>query len=174
MYNNIVLYTANHIIARLPSHSARLFFYRHAVKINIGLGSSVLLGASFDALGNLSIGNNSVINQNCRLDNRGGILIGNNVSVSAETCILTGDHDVQDKAFAARHRAVKIDDYVFIGTRATILPGIKLGTGCIVGVGAVVTKDVDPFSIVAGVPAKRIGTRNVDLDYTLHWAPFLG
>jgi acetyltransferase-like isoleucine patch superfamily enzyme len=115
------------------------------------------------------MGKNSVINQKCRLDNRGFITIGDNVSISAEVCILTADHDPQSRDFSGTIRPVTIEDYVFIGTRAMILPGVTLAKGSFIAAGAVVTKNVEPFTIVAGVPAKPIGKRRTDLDYSAHY-----
>ncbi len=57
------------------------------------------------------------------------------------------------------HEPVEIGDDVWIGARSVILPGVKIGTGSIIAVGSVVTKDVEPFSIVAGVPAKLVNKR---------------
>jgi len=63
---------------------------------------------------------------------------------------------------------VKIEDYVFIGPRVIIQPGVKIGYGAIVAAGAVVTKDVLPYSIVGGVPANIIGERKLkNLHYRL-------
>ncbi len=72
---------------------------------------------------------------------------------------------MQSQNFSGRVRPVVIEDYVFIGTRAMILPGVTLGKGSAVGAGAVVTKSVPPFTVVAGVPAKPISDRRTDLDY---------
>ena len=127
------------------------------------------MDAWFDSKGTFHIGNNSVINQKCRLDNRSGIWIGDNVSISAETCILTADHDIQTSDFAGRSRPVIIEDYVFIGTRAIILPGVTLGKGAVIAAGAIVTKSVEPFTIMAGVPARPIGVRNNELNYETHY-----
>jgi maltose O-acetyltransferase len=161
------LYLANYVVAWIPSHSIRLFFYRHVMKARIGAGSSIFMGAWMDTPRGFTLGRGSTINQKCRLDSRGGITIGNNVSISAEVCILTADHDVQSADLAARLSAVSIDDYVFVGTRAMILPGVVLGKGSVVAAGAVVTKSVPPYAIVAGVPARPIGTRNQELDYSV-------
>lgn len=161
-----LLYMTNHVISHIPSQKLRLNFYRHFMKFEISTGSNIFMDAWFDSKTNLKMGKNSVINQKCRLDTRGSITIGDNVSISAEVCILTADHDLKSSNFQTRIRAVNIEDYVFIGTRATILPGVTLEKGSAVAVGAVVTKSVPPFTIVAGVPAKPIGSRPVELDYS--------
>lgn len=164
-----LLYITNHLINHIPFHFIRLGFYRFFLKFEIGSDSFIFMDAWFDTQKNFKMGKNSVINQKCRLDNRGGIIIGENVSISAEVCILTADHDLQSCDFAGRTRPVHIEDYVFIGTRAIILPGVTLGKGCAVAAGAVVTRNVPPFTIVAGVPAKPIGKRKTDLQYRLSY-----
>lgn len=161
-----LLYLTNCVVARIPFHLIRLSFYRYCLKLEIGTNSNIFMNAWFDSKTNFKMGKNSVINQKCRLDNRGAITIGDNVSISAEVCILTADHDLQSSDFTTRIRPVNIEDYVFIGTRATILPGVTLGKGSAVAVSAVVTKNVPPFTIVAGIPAKPIGSRKSDLDYS--------
>jgi acetyltransferase-like isoleucine patch superfamily enzyme len=159
------LYVSNNIVAYIPSHLIRLCFYRLILKAKIGQGSSIFMRTWFDAPGNLVIGANSTINQGCRLDSRGSITIGDNVSISAEVCILTAEHDIQSRDFLGVTEPVIISDYVFLGTRVTILPGVCLGEGAVVAAGAVVTKNVAPYTIVGGVPARILGTRNSDLDY---------
>ncbi len=168
-YYEGVLYIVNRLISIIPSHGLRKAVYRRILKCKIGRNSYIFMGAWFDSMGNFEMGDNSVINQNCRLDNRGGIYIGKNVSISAEVCILTGDHDPQSPTFAGRIRPVRINDYSFIGTRAMILPGLSIGRGSIVAAGSVVTKDVSDFMIVAGVPARPIGDREKSLDYSVDY-----
>lgn len=109
---------------------------------------------------------NSVINANCRLDTRGGIYIGENVSISNQVVILTADHDMDSSDMAGRTKKVTIEDYVWIGTRAMIMPGVIIGKGAVVAAGAVVTKNVEPFEVVAGVPARRIKNRMERKDYS--------
>ena len=75
--------------------------------------------------------------------------------------IYNAEHDVNDPDFKALRAPVEIGDYVFIGPRAIILPGVKIGRGAVVGAGAVVTRDVEEFEIVGGVPAKVIGERKI-------------
>ncbi len=167
------LYAANHLINRVPHHRFRLFCYRRLLGFEIGQGSFILMETWFDARKQLKLGNNSVINQKCRIDTRGGVTIGQNVSISAEVCILTADHDLHCSQFTGRSRPVTIEDYVFIGTRAMILPGVTLGKGSAVAAGAIVTRDVPAFTIVAGVPAKPISTRSNTLNYTIYYDRFL-
>ena len=82
--------------------------------------------------------------------------------------IYNSEHDLEKEDFSARLEPVEIGDYVFIGPRAIILPGVKIGKGAVIGAGAVVTKDVPDFAIVGGVPAKVIGERkNKSLHYRL-------
>ncbi|MBC7489305.1 MAG: acyltransferase [Glaciimonas sp.] len=164
-----VLYFSNYVVTHIPVHFLRKFFYRHVMNFVIGKDSYIFMGASFDTRNNFEIGHNSVINQNCRLDNRGGLFIGNNVSISSDVCILTADHNPQSDQFEGRSKPIKICDYVFVGTRAMILPGVTLGKGCLVCAGAVVTKDVDENVMVAGVPARPINKRNEIMNYTVNY-----
>jgi len=161
IYLDGLLYLANRVVACLPSHRLRLFFYRHAMGFSIGTGSYIFMDAWFDTKGKGSfvLGSHSTINQKCRLDNRGTIIIGEHVAISAEVCILTADHDLRSPALAGRTRKVTIGDSVFIGTRAMLLPGITVGKGAAIAAGAVVTKDVPAYAVVAGVPARQIGSR---------------
>ena len=105
------------------------------------------------------IGANSRINRDCMIDVRGGVRIGDNVSISPQVAISTAAHSALDPAFRVEIRPVVIEDNVWIGMRATILGGVTLGRGCVVAAGAIVTKDVPPLTIVAGVPAKPVGMR---------------
>jgi maltose O-acetyltransferase len=82
--------------------------------------------------------------------------------------VYNSEHDLESEEFDAIVAPVEIGDYVFIGPRAIILPGVKIGRGAVVAAGAVVTKSVPDFIIVGGVPAKEIGERkNKNPDYKL-------
>lgn len=167
-----ILYITNRWVARVPSHTLRLWFYRRCLGFQIGAGSSIFMDAWFDTIGSFKLGKNSTINAKCHLDNRGGLTIGDNVSISNEVCIITADHDPGEADFRGRIRSVNIEDYAFIGTRAMILAGVTVGRGAIVASGAVVSRDVAPYSIVAGVPARVIGKRREDLDYSVSYYRF--
>jgi len=82
--------------------------------------------------------------------------------------IYNSEHDISDENFKATSAPVTIEDYVFIGPRAIILPGVTVHKGAVVAAGAVVTKDIPEFMIVGGVPAKEIGQReNKNPNYKL-------
>ena len=95
----------------------------------------------------------------------GGLTIGDSVSVSHGVMIMTGSHDVQSRHFPVKFYPIEIGDFVWIGCGAMVLQNVKIGKGAVVSAGAVVTKDVPPYTIVGGVPAKVIGHRTEDLEY---------
>ncbi len=153
------LYFCNELISLFPSRSIRHWFYTKVMKFEIDSECSIFMHCRFDCAEGLTIGKHSTVNSNCRLDTRGGITIGANVSISSETIILTGDHDMNTIDFMGRNRPVIIKDYVWIGTRATILPGVTIGKGAIIGACTLVSKDIAPYSVVVGVPGKVVKMR---------------
>lgn len=156
-----------HIVGWIPSHLVRKFIYRIA-GIKIGKGSTIHMGAKFYDTGRIVIGHDTIIGEDCVLDGRDRLHIGHHVDVASEVMFYNAEHDVHDPDFGAISAPVVVEDYVFIGPRAIILPGVTIGKGAIVGAGAVVTKDVPPNLIVGGVPAKQIGIRKVkELTYKI-------
>jgi len=156
-----------HLVGCVPCHHFRRFFYRLA-GIKIGKGSTIHTKARFYDPRNISIGVDSIIGEGVVLDGRDKLLIGSHVDIATDVMIYNSQHDVNQEYFAATNAPVKIEDYVFIGPRVIILAGVTIGRGAIIGAGAVVTKDVPPYAIVGGVPAKIIGERrNKDLHYKL-------
>ena len=166
LLSEIRLYLCNHWIKHIPSNRVRLWYYRYVMQFSIERGSHIFMGCTFDSAKNLIIRRNSVVNANCRIDNRGSITIGENVSISNEVCILTGDHDMDSEDFLGRDHPVSIGSYAWIGTRAMILPGVSVGEAAVVAAGAVVTRHVQPFDVVAGVPAKKIRERAFNKAFT--------
>lgn len=114
----------------------------------------------------ISIGKHTSINKNVVLDGRGGFLrIGDNVDIAQDSKIWTLQHDYNSPYYEAKGGNTCIEDYVWIASGATILPGITVGKGSVIATGAIVTRNVEPYSIMAGIPAKKIGERNRDLRY---------
>lgn len=154
-----------YLIGHIPNHTIRIVLYKYIINIKIGSNSSIHRGARFYGPDKIVIGNHCVIGPVCFLDGRGGIIIGNNSVLGGGTWIFTEEHDVNSLTFDVISAPVVIEDYVWTGSRALILPGVTLGKGCVVAAGAVVTKNVEPYTIVGGVPAKKIGERTKNLKY---------
>lgn len=156
-----------HIVGYIPLHHVRRFFYRWA-GMNIGGGSTIHTGARFYNPAHIVIGKDTIIGEGAVLDGRAKLRIGDHVDFASEVMVYNAQHDIHDPEFKAVPQSVIIEDYVFVGPRAIILPGVTIGKGSVVAAGAVVTKDVQPFEIVGGVPAKVIGERKEkDLHYRL-------
>jgi maltose O-acetyltransferase len=157
----------------IPFHHIRRLFYRLA-GMTIGKGSSIHMYTRFYNPSGIKIGQDSIIGEFAVLDGRAPLIIGNHVDVASEVMFYNAEHGVNEADFAAHTLGdIVVADYVFVGPRAIILPGVTIGEGAVVGAGAVVTKDVPPYAIAGGVPAKVIGERkNKQLHYTLgraHW-----
>jgi len=155
-----------HLAGHVPSHLLRRFFYR-MFGVKIGKGSTLHMGVRFYNPRNIQIGDDSIIGEEAVLDGRDSLIIGSHVDIATGVMVYNSEHNVQSSNFEAKTAPVEISDYVFIGPRAIILPGVKINKGAVVGAGAVVTKDVEEYSIVGGVPAKEIGKRPRDLNYKL-------
>lgn len=158
----------------LPSHHLRRFFYR-LFGIKMGKGSTIhMMGRIYDPR-YITIGEDTLIGEKATLDGRkqllsskGGLEIGSHVDIASQVMIWTSEHDIHSSDMRAIEEKVVIKDYVFIGPRAIILPGVTIGRGAVIAAGAVVTKDVPAKAIVGGVPAKIIGERKVkNLNYKL-------
>lgn len=132
---------------------------------NVTIQSNVYFG--FGA--KLRVGDNSVVGQNARLALADNITIGRDVLIGPEVIILTGIHiysnpDIPIADQGSSSKPVTIGDDVWIGARVTILPGVVIGDGAVIGAGAVVTKNVEPYTVVVGNPAKVIKRRSHNLN----------
>lgn len=139
--------------------------------VRIGNNVSILRNTIIECTGvmrnlgeGLTIGNHVGIAQNCFIQVRGSVDIGNYVIFGPYVKIFSERHNFEDINTPIVEQGetrlnVRIEDNVWIGANATLLGGVTIGQGSIIGAGAVVTNDVPPFSIVAGVPAKIIKIR---------------
>jgi acetyltransferase-like isoleucine patch superfamily enzyme len=134
----------------------------------VKIGSNVYIGhyailRGYDT-NDLVIGNDTWIGQLSYINSAGGVTIGSRVGIGPCVKMMSSEHreegrDVPVLLSDLEFARITVEDDCDIGIGAVILPGITVGRGSIVGAGAVVTKDVEPYSIVAGVPARKIGER---------------
>ncbi|MFA6518516.1 MAG: acyltransferase [Candidatus Shapirobacteria bacterium] len=149
------------LVGLIPSHTIRnLFYIISGIKMPF-FGSVIHLGANFFTPQGITIGQNTIIGYRSFLDGRGKLKIGNHVDIASEVMIYTDEHDVNSENFGNSFAPVIIEDYVFIGPRSIILPGVTISKGAVVAAGAVVTKSIPPGEIWGGVPAKKIKDRGL-------------
>jgi len=155
------------LTGHIPSHTIRHTLYCNVFGVHFPRDSIINGRCRFLKPAGVNIGHHSIIGHDTFLDGREGIFIGNNVNIAGYTLIYTQGHDIDSPIFAIVGGPVSIEDWVYIGVRATILPNIKIGEGAVVAAGAVVTRDVEPWTVVGGVPARLIRRRpfvHYDLD----------
>lgn len=166
------------------AHGAAHAYWRHR-GVYIGRGSTISLFAHLSADGDLSVGDgctvgryailapdggsiavgkNVSINAFSHVSGAGGVTIGADSRVGASVSILSSSHIFSDpdrlvRAQGLTAQGVSIGSDVWLGTRATVLDGVRIGDKAVIAAGAVVTVDVEPLTIVGGVPARVIGRR---------------
>lgn len=161
------------ILKYLPSsdHSGLLFKLIRKIRSSVagvclehyGKNINIERLADFGRGDGISLGTNSNLGIRCRV--RGPLEIGDNVMMGPDVEILTHAHKIDSTEIEMIFqgdlplRKVRIGDDVWIGMRSIIMPGVTIGKGCVIGAASVVTKDVPPYSIVAGVPARVIKQR---------------
>jgi len=158
-------------LMRWPSRRVRMFCVRRYFG-KVGKDVSIMRYVEFAFPNNIQIGDNTIVNPYCYLDGRGGkLIIGKNVDIARWVVIWTLEHDQNDDNHSTKGGDTIIEDNCWIASRAMIMPGVTLGMGTVVAAGAVVTKNTPPMSIVAGVPAKVIGTRKNNFTYKNNYRP---
>jgi len=160
----------NRIITHVPYNALHVWYLR---MLGAQLGPHVYLfgGSEFIAPQNLRIEANCHIGRGCQIDARGGIEIGRNVVVASFAVLVTADHDAQDPWFPGRLGSIEIGDRVWLGSRVTVLKNVRLGEGAVAAAGSVVTTDVEPWTIVGGVPAAAMGRRSSEQRYEIDKGP---
>ena len=164
-------------VSQVPSHHFRSFVYRYIYCMDLAPKVVVYYGAEMREPYKIKIGRGSIIGDRAILDGRNGLEIGENVNFSSNVSIWTEQHDHRDAFFRCdtqKKTPVKIGNRVWIGPNTLILHSVEIGEGAVIAAGAVVTKSVEPYSIVAGIPAKKIGERNKTLKYEMtgEYVPF--
>lgn len=169
-FNNVSRFLYYAVASHLPGHhfpGGRIFNAMRSslmrgivdrMGINVKVGPNIYIGNG----DGVEVGSNCHLNKGCFLRN---VKIGSNVMIAPEVYFLSKLHRTDSTNIPMIEQGnvdfpqTVVEDDVWIGLRAIIMPGVRIGTGAIVGAGAVVTKDIPPYSITTGVPAKVIGSR---------------
>ena len=126
-------------------------------------GKNLSIGRKCKIHKNVSIGNNSGVGYECEISN--GVTIGNDVMMGPNVLIYTQNHNTNKTDIPMRTQGmaqikpVTIEDDVWLGARVCILPGVTIGKGSVIGACAVVARDIPPYSVAVGNPAKIIKNR---------------
>jgi acetyltransferase-like isoleucine patch superfamily enzyme len=143
--------------------SLRAFFWSFFLK-KIGKNVSIMSNVTFMSPQKIEIGNHVLINTGSKIGGQNGVKIGNFVLIGYNVNLVSENHAFSNPVQPIKNQGyfggpIVLEDDIWIGANAVILPSVKIGRGAIIGANAVVTKNVAPFSIVGGIPAKKIKDR---------------
>jgi len=166
-------YLLNTVVNKIPLPALRLALYR-AAGMRIGHDSNIMMHVQVMTPEGIEIGDNCIIGEFAWLDGRAvrvgegpGLKIGNNVNIGANTIFIAGGHLPNSADFFGLLEKTVVEDNAWITMNCTILYGLTVGEGAVVSAASLVNKDVPPYTMVGGVPARYLKDRNRDLDYTL-------
>lgn len=171
IYYAVTLF-GNAIWNKIPSRHLRKWFYQ---MLGAKMGKNTFPCRRVEILlpQGLKLGDGVAVGWFAELDARGGITVDHDTNISSHVKMITGSHDIDDPNFTADFKPIHVGHHCWIGTGATILQGVNIGDGAVVAAGAVVTKDIPPYEIWGGVPAKCIRKRTADLRYKIGAPPLL-
>lgn len=161
----------NHIVCKMPSWRMRRFFLRK-FGMKIGDGARVGIGCIVIHPEKITIGDRTIINEYCHLDGRGGLVIGNDTSISVYCKIITASHKGNSGLFEYYDKKTIIGNRVWIGCGATILDGTTINDKCIIGAGAVLKGLTETRGIYLGVPALLKKYRDLENDYSISYEAY--
>lgn len=167
MVESLLYMFLSYIVGNIPVWTIRKIFYV-MMGMKIGCGSRIYMKCIIRVPWKIQIGSNTVINENCYLDGRGGLKIGDNVSISFFTIIITASHDSRSETFDYIKKEIVICDSVWIGARAIVLQGSKIEKACILAAGSSLKGTTEAGYIYSGVPAVKRRERGVNEIHLKH------
>lgn len=170
-----IMYTINRL-GKFPSQKYRLFILKHIYLMELSENVVIYHGFHIRAPWNIKVGKGTIIGENAFLDGRNGLLIGDNVNISTGVYIFTEQHDINNPFFESAESGgqVIIGNRAWLSSRTTVLPKVRVGEGAVLASGGLAAKDLEPYGLYGGIPAKKIGERNRDLRYEFNgeFVPF--
>jgi acetyltransferase-like isoleucine patch superfamily enzyme len=133
--------------------------------------STILMHSSVHKPDRITVGAHSIIGRFCLLDGRGDLTIGRNVNITSYTLLVTGTHAIDSDHFESSFAPIVIEDYAWLATRTTVLPGVTIGRGAVIAAGALLTANAEPMTVYAGVPARPVRSRQATPAYQQDYRP---
>ena len=160
LYDNFIWWMTNSVICHCPSLTIRRGWLR---MLGMDIQGKVIFYEGYHIRNpkGIVIEDGVSIGPKVLLDGRCGLHIGKSAVIGYDAIIWSLNHDYNDLHFCGKGAPVYIGEYAWVCSRSIILPGIKIGKGAVIASGAIVTKDVPPYAIVAGIPAIIIGQREI-------------
>ncbi|KQN33746.1 hypothetical protein ASG37_16475 [Sphingomonas sp. Leaf407] len=146
------------VVQIIPVNIVRILCLR-LLGARVGAGIAVNHGLQVRVPRRIAIGDDVFLAEDVILDGRGGLTIGAHTSINSRAQIWTAQHDWASPDFAFVSAPTVIGDYCWISANVVVLPGVTIGEGTVVAAGSVVTKDLEPWILAAGVPARKIRDR---------------
>ena len=157
----------NECVSRIPVLDTRMRMYRRLGMTLDPDRVTIMMHTQVFHPRHIRVGPDTIVGRDCWLDGRGGLTVGASVNISSHTMLITGRHDVHDPQFTAEFAPIVVEDYAWLASRTIVLAGVTVGRGAVAAAGAIVTRDLEPMTIYAGVPAKPIGERRGEPEYAL-------
>ena len=155
----------NCFVNNIPLWIVRKLLYQ-LLGMKIGKGSRILMHCRVYSPRKIAIGNNTMINECCYLDGRGGIIIGSNVTIATYAKLITGSHNIDDNAFGYCDSPILIEDNSAVFSASVVLGGAVLRKGCVISAMSLVRKgEYNKCGIYGGNPAKYIRDRKSNVSY---------
>ncbi len=168
---DLVYIFLNGLVCYIPIWKIRKIIYK-SFGMKIGNHTRIGINTKIISPHKIILGDYSVINEECYLDGRGGLNIGNNCSISIRTIIITASHDANSDMFAYYEKEVQIKDNVWIGANAVILDGSILNNYTIIGANAVVKTETVEKGIYVGNPLKLLKYRDINSKYHINYIAY--
>jgi acetyltransferase-like isoleucine patch superfamily enzyme len=166
-------YLLNTFVNKIPFPAPRLALYR-AAGMRIGPNSNIMMHVRVLSPAGIEIGDHCIIGEYCQLDGRAdrvgegpGLKFGDNINVGGYCTFIAGGHDPESPEFAGIIKKTFVEDRAWITMNCTVLAGVTIGEGAVVAPLSLVNRDVAPYTMVGGVPAKYLKERTRGLPYEL-------
>lgn len=157
------------MVMSIPIETLRWLYVKLLCK-KMGKHCVIMRHIRLNAPWRIEIGSDVVINRNVVLDGRRGLVIQDSCDIGEYVKLWSLEHDIN--THENKGDITVIEDHCWIAPYSIILPGVRIGQGSVIATGTIVTKNISPLCVVAGIPGKEIGKRSCDLSYKINYKTF--